>query len=106
MEDEATQVTPAVLPVAASGMARSFPLKTRVTAILAEPKAHQLSWPLRVSVAVVALAGLPLSAIPSPATTSAIETAAPEEFFRAPRSAQAQRFVGTVLRQRLSIAGE
>ena len=35
-----------------------------------------------------------------------VETAAPEEFFRAPRSAQAQRFVGTVLRQRLSIAGE
>jgi beta-lactamase regulating signal transducer with metallopeptidase domain len=73
----------AVLPVAASGMARSFPLKTRVTAILAEPQAHRLSWPLRLSVVVAALVGLPLSAIPSTgtasATTSATETAAADD---------------------------
>jgi ABC-type polar amino acid transport system ATPase subunit len=35
-----------------------------------------------------------------------VETAPPETFFRSPQSAQAQRFVGTVLRQRLSITGE
>ncbi|HZP74995.1 MAG TPA: amino acid ABC transporter ATP-binding protein [Pseudolabrys sp.] len=34
-----------------------------------------------------------------------LETAAPDEFFRAPKSAPAQRFVGTVLRQHGSIAG-
>ncbi len=36
---------------------------------------------------------------------SIVETATPEKFFNAPQSAQAQRFVGTVLRQRLSLAG-
>jgi hypothetical protein len=35
-----------------------------------------------------------------------VETAPPERFFQAPQNAQARRFVGTVLRQRLSIAGE
>jgi beta-lactamase regulating signal transducer with metallopeptidase domain len=52
------------LPVAASGMARNFPLKIRVAAILADPQAHRLSWPLRLAVIAAAIVGLPLSARP------------------------------------------
>jgi len=37
---------------------------------------------------------------------SIVETAPPATFFRSPQTAQAQRFVGTVLRQRLPTAGE
>ena len=34
-----------------------------------------------------------------------VESAAPEEFFRAPRSEEARRFVRTVLGQRISVEG-
>jgi beta-lactamase regulating signal transducer with metallopeptidase domain len=58
------------LPVGASGMARNFPLKNRVAAILADPQTHRLSWPLRLAVLAAALFGLPLSAVPRPSGDS------------------------------------
>jgi beta-lactamase regulating signal transducer with metallopeptidase domain len=53
------------LPVGASGMARNFPLKIRMAAILADSQAHRLSWPLRLAVVAAGLVALPLSAGPS-----------------------------------------
>ncbi|MBI3860557.1 MAG: PD40 domain-containing protein [Planctomycetia bacterium] len=54
----------AAMPLVASGLGRSFPLKTRITAILAESRTHRLPSPLRLGLAVVAVTGLSLSAVP------------------------------------------
>lgn len=69
----------ATLPLAASGMAQSFPLKARMSAILTRSQAHRLSWPLRMAVVAAALIGLPLSAVPSTTVPNAavpVETGA------------------------------
>jgi beta-lactamase regulating signal transducer with metallopeptidase domain len=67
---EFLEAAQARLPVGASGMARNFPLKTRVAAILADSQAHRLSWPLRLTVVATGLVGLPLSAGPGSAVDS------------------------------------
>lgn len=79
------------LPLAASGMARSFPLRTRMAAILTRSQGHRLSWPLRLSVVAAALVGLPLSAVPS--ATVAL-----------PRVGQAAMEAGTVADSRSATA--
>src|SRR5579863_10414716 len=58
-------------------MARSFPLKTRMAAILTRSQAHRMSWHLRLSVAALALIGLPLSAVPGSAVDSSPGQTAP-----------------------------
>ena len=52
------------IPVIASGIGRSFPLKSRIAEILAGGRTRRLSWPARSALLVAAAVALPLSAVP------------------------------------------